>query len=204
MNVGTRIAELMQTRKLSQNKLAKRAGISQSGLSSIISGAVSPKESTLTMIAAALGCSVAQLISDGEDWGYTPPDAIPLTKGALPIVGDIACGTPITAEQNIEGFADLPEGVRADFALRCKGDSMNPLFLDGDLVLIRQQPEVEPGQIAAVMIDGEATLKHVYPQNGGLLLTAENPKFPPIFVPSDAVGEIVIHGRAIGYTRVFD
>ena len=118
-------------------------------------------------------------------------------------VGEIACGTPILADQNITGFSDLPDGVHADFALICKGDSMNPTFVDGDLVLIRQQPEVENGQIAAINIDNETTLKHVYRQESGLLLTADNPAFPPLYVPADSDREIIIHGLAVGYTRIF-
>lgn len=198
MTVGQRINERMKARKMSQNRLAKAAQISQSGLSSIISGAVSPKEVTLSAIAAALECSVSELM------GETAPGFIPIRPSAIPIVGEIACGVPITAEQNVTGYADLPEGVRADFALRCKGDSMIPTLQDGDLVLIRQQPEVEPGQIAAVNVNGETTLKHVYPQRDGLLLTADNANFPPIFVPNNQDGEIIIHGLAVGYTRLFD
>lgn len=125
---------------------------------------------------------------------------VAMRRMSVPIIGEIACGVPITAQENVEGYADLPDGVRADFALRCKGDSMTPTFLDGDLVLIRQQPDVEDGQIAAVGINGEATLKHVYKRTDGLLLTADNPKFPPIV----GDGEIVIYGLAIGYTRIFD
>lgn len=192
MHVGERISSMMKNRGISQNRLAKQAQISQSGLSSIISGAVSPKESTLSAIASALGCTLSELLGGSE--------AIQIHRNAIPIVGEIACGVPITAQENIEGYADLPDGVRADFALRCKGDSMTPTFLDGDLVLIRQQPDVEDGQIAAVGINGEATLKHVYKRTGGLLLTADNPKFPPIM----GNGEIVIYGLAIGYTRIFD
>lgn len=198
MSVGQRINERMKARKISQNKLAKAAQISQSGLSSIISGAVSPKEVTLSAIAAALECSVSELM------GETAPGVIPIRTAAVPIVGEIACGVPITAEQNVTGYADLPEGVHADFALRCKGDSMIPTLQDGDLVLIRHQPEVEPGQIAAVNVNGETTLKHVYPQRDGLLLTADNANFPPIFVPNNQDGEIIIHGLAVGYTRLFD
>lgn len=197
MHIGQRIQQKMSEQRISQNRLAKAAQISQSGLSSIISGASSPKENTLQAIAKALKCSVAELM------GETVSDFIPLQRSAIPIVGEIACGTPILAQQNIDGYADLPEGVRADFALKCKGDSMIPTFLDGDLVLIRQQPEVENGQIAAIAIDGEVTLKHVYRNPNGLMLTAENPVFAPITVSADSGREIVIYGLAVGYTRLF-
>lgn len=195
MHVGERISKKMAEKRISQNRLAKQAQISQSGLSSIIAGAVSPKENTLSAIAAALECTVAELV------GESPPGIIGMKIRAVPVVGEIACGTPITAEQNVEGYADLPDGIHADFALRCKGDSMAPTFEDGDLVLIRQQPDVEDGQIAAVNVACEATLKHVYHQPTGILLVADNPKYAPIFVPGS--NEIIIHGLAVGYTRMF-
>ena len=198
MHVGQRIQQKMADLKISQNKLAKAAQISQSGLSSIISGAVSPKEITLQAIARALDCSVSELM------GEPAPGVIPMIHAAVPILGNIACGQRITPDTTPEGYADLPDGIRADFALRCKGDSMEPTLIDGDLVLIRQQPEVESGQIAAVSIGDETTLKHVYRQDNGLLLVADNPQYPPIFASVSADEQIVIHGLAVGYTRVFD
>lgn len=198
MSLGQRISIKLKERGISQNKLAKAAQISQSGLSDIINGVSNPKEVTLRSIADALDCTVAELM------GETAPGIIQMIKSAVPIVGEIACGTPITAEQNIEGYADLPEGVRADFALKCKGDSMVPTFENGDLVLIRQQPDVEEGQIAAVYIRGETTLKHVYHQQGGLLLVADNPKYQPIYVAPSPDEQIIIHGLAVGYTRLFE
>ena len=197
MNVGKRIAEKMKEQGISQNRLSKLAQISQSGLSSIISGQVSPKENTLQAIAKALGCTVSELI------GEISPDIVRMIPHAIPVIGDIACGEPILAEQNIEGYADLPEGVHADFALRCKGDSMTPTFLNGDLVLIRRQPEVENGQIAAVSINGEATLKHVYVRNSGLMLVADNPSYDPILAVPESDKQIIIHGLAVGYIRIF-
>jgi len=205
MTIGERIKQEMKSRGISQNKLAKAAQLSQSGLSSIISGAVSPKENTLQAIAAALEMPVSVLVGGGNDSFI--PGILPVTPRAVPILGDIACGTPITAEQNIEGYADLPEGVRADFALRCKGDSMEPTFLDGDLVLIRQEGDVSDGRIAAVLLDAEtdteATLKRVHHVPGGLILIPDNQKKygPRTFQGSEAA-KIRILGVAVGYVRM--
>lgn len=200
MTVGEKIKLEMKRQKVTQNKLAKAAKISQSGLSSIVSGQVSPREDTLRAIADALGCSFSELLGEQENTSFP---FIPIQAHSVPIVGTIACGTPITAEQNIDGYADLPEGVRADFALRCRGDSMYPTFNDGDIVLLRQQPDVEDGQIAAALINGEATLKHVYHEPDGLLLVADNPAFAPIRVKPTADDYSAIQGRAVGYTRMF-
>ena len=194
-DIGKRIAQIRRDRGYSQDQLAEMALLSRITLARYETGTIEPGVLALSRIADALGTSTDELLCRTEKL----PPFIKVARESVPIVGEIACGVPITAQENIEGYADLPDGVRADFALRCKGDSMNPTFLDGDLVLIRQQPEVEEGQIAAVGIDGEATLKHVYRRNNSLLLTADNPKYPPIV----GDGEIVIYGLAIGYTRIF-
>lgn len=121
----------------------------------------------------------------------------------VPLVGTIACGTPILAEQNVECVVDLPEHISADFALRCKGDSMiNARIYDGDIVYIRQQPTVEDGQIAAVLIGDEATLKrvHLYPDH--IVLEPENPLYRPLVFWESEMETVRILGRAVAFTSV--
>lgn len=196
--IGDNIKRLRLGKGYSQEQLARKLDISQGAVSQWEKGKTIPDTPLLLQLAQIFGVSLNAFTDDSPQRDLD--GVVAMRKMAVPIIGDIACGTPITAQENIEGYADLPDGVRADFALRCKGDSMTPTFLDGDLVLIRQQPDVEDGQIAAVGINGEATLKHVYKRTDGLLLTADNPKFPPI----TGDGEIVIYGLVIGYTRIFD
>lgn len=200
MTVGERIKWKMKEKGISQNGLARLAQLSQSGLSSIINGASSPKENTLKAIAGALGCSMSDLM--GEEDGL-PSGLLRMIHGAVPLVGEIACGTPITAEENLEGKVDLPEGVRADFALRCKGNSMVPLFHDGDLVLIRQQDDADDGKIAAVLIGNEATLKRIHRIHGGLMLLPENTgEFAPQIYQREDAASVRILGVAVGYVRM--
>ena len=97
-------------------------------------------------------------------------------------VGRIACGTPITAEENVEQMVCVPSRWHSTFTLTCKGDSMEPRIHDGDLVAIRSQPEVEQGEIAAVRIGDEATLKHVYLHENFIELRPENPAFESIIL----------------------
>lgn len=200
MTVGERIRLIMKDKGMSQNRLARLAQISQSGLSTIISGASSPKENTLQAIAKALDCSVSDLLGEQS---ALPPNIVQMLQGAVPVVGEIACGTPITAEQNIESWIDVPDGVRADFALRCRGTSMEPLFHDGDLVLIRQQEDADDGKIAAVLIENAATLKRIHHIPQGLMLLPENTAefTPQIYQGSDASAVRII-GVAIGYVRM--
>ncbi len=195
MEIGKRIAQLRRERGISQEELSELALLHRVTVAKYESGQVEPGANALARIADALNVSTDEILCRVEKL----PPFVQIVRASIPVVGEIACGVPITAEQNTEGFADLPDGVAADFALRCKGDSMNPTFIDGDLVLIRQQPEVEDGQIAAVGIDGEATLKHFYKTPGGVLLVSDNPKFAPMAYP--AASAPIVYGKAVGFVR---
>ena len=119
----------------------------------------------------------------------------------VPLLGTIACGEPLLAVENIEGKVDVPEHIRADFALRCKGDSMiNARIFDGDIVYIRQQPAVENGQIAAVLIGDEATLKRVRLFDDHISLEPENPMYRPIVYWNGDMASIRILGLAVAFT----
>ncbi len=120
---------------------------------------------------------------------------------SIPLLGTIACGEPILAAENIEDAVDMPAHIRADFALRCKGDSMiNARIYDGDIVYIRQQPTVEDGQIAAVLIDDEATLKRVRLFSDHIVLEPENPQFRPLVFWEHDMDQVRILGLAVAFT----
>lgn len=196
-NIGRRIAELRRERGINQEELAELAMLHRVTVAKYETGQVEPGALAIGRIADALGVSADELLCRVDKL----PPFVPMVKNAVPIIGEIACGNPITAQQNIEGYAELPDGVTADFALRCKGESMIPTFQPDDLVLIRQQPEVEPGQIAAIGIDNEATLKRVYKHADGIVLVADNPSFPPQVCPASA--EIRVYGLAVGFVRIW-
>jgi repressor LexA len=119
----------------------------------------------------------------------------------VPLLGTIACGEPILAEENLEGKVDLPEQIHADFALRCQGDSMiNARIFDGDIVYIHQQDTVEDGQIAAVLIEDEATLKRVHFFDDHIVLAPENPTFRPLVYWGEEMNELRILGLAVAFT----
>ena len=199
--IGENIKRLRKKARYSQEQIARKLGLTQGSVSSWETGRNNPEASQLAELAKILDVSVEDFFDESP---HRDLDAINITRRAVPILGNVPCGEQRIPDTEPDGYADLPEGIEADFALRCVGDSMSPLILDGDLVLIRQQPDVEEGQIAAVNIDGETTLKHVYHHPGGLLLIAENSKYKPISAPFTPDGEIIIHGLAVGYLRVFD
>lgn len=135
---------------------------------------------------------------------YCNTGIIPMPElQTVPLIGTIACGQPILAHENLDGQAFCPENVTADFALRCKGDSMiNARIFDGDLVYIRQQETVEDGQIAAVLIDDEATLKRVRKYADRLSLEPANPQYAPIVLQGEEVSRAQILGLAVAFSGV--
>lgn len=195
--IGQNIRYLRKRAGYSQEQVARKLGITQGSISQWENGITEPDTGTLAQLAKMFSVPLDFFISEEPRRDL---DSIRITRQAVPIVGEIACGEPITAQQNIEGYADLPDGVHADFALRCKGDSMEPTFIHGDLVLIRNSPDFQPGQIAAVGIEGEALLKHVYRQGDSILCVSENPAYAPQTFPAD---QVTIYGIAVGYVRMW-
>ena len=119
----------------------------------------------------------------------------------IPLIGCIACGAPILAEEHIEDYIDIPKHIHADFALTCKGDSMiNARIFDGDVVYIRKQDTVENGEIAAVLIEDEATLKRVRLFDDHISLDPENPQYRPIVYWGDEMNSVRILGKAVAFT----
>lgn len=127
---------------------------------------------------------------------------IPITTHKLPMLGEIACGEPRFINENRESYVDAGTNIKADFCLKAKGDSMiNARIMDGDVVFIRRQPVVENGEIAAVAIDDEATLKRFYrdEETGTITLVAENPAYAPMVFTSGNQKNVYILGKAIAF-----
>lgn len=190
------------------DELAKRMGYKdRSSISKIESGKADIPQSKVKAFADVLDTTVSWLLGiDANE--ENAPNSIPQGFSPLPemmqvpLIGTIACGTPITAEQNVKRYIGVPAAWRADFALECHGDSMSPTICDGDVVCIRSQPEVEQGQIAAVRIGEEATLKHCYYQNGVVQLIADNSAVcPPMVYTGQQLEEIEVEGLAVGFCR---
>ena len=204
-----RIKARRQELGLTVEELANRMGYKdKSSISKIENGKTDIPQSKVKAFARALDTTTAYLIGIDEEKEVStpvPPGFQPLPHMVQkPLVGRIACGEPITAEQNIERYVDVPEGVPCDFCLECEGDSMIDAGIhSGDLVYIRIQPEVENGQIAAVRIGEEATLKKVYYDGESLLLMPCNNSMLPRTYSGPALENIKIEGRAVGFTHWF-
>lgn len=192
------VRELRERAGMQQKELALLVGVSRPTVSEWEHGKKNPSGDRLRKLAEIFQVDVGTVLGYG-------PAVIPISRGAVPVVGSIACGHPITAEQNIEGYADLPAGLSADFALRCVGESMVPTFQDGDLVLIRQQADVDDGRVAAVLIENEATLKRIHHLPDGVILNPDNQgAFSPLVFRKSETESIRILGVAIGFVRLLE
>lgn len=174
---------------MSQDAFAKLSGISKGYISMLENNKnprtklpISPTIEMYRKVAKVAGITLNELFAIVDSPVDLSDSILPLpVNKAYPLVGDIACGTPILAEENITEYIQFPGDLNADFCLRCKGDSMIEARIhDGDIVFIRQQPEVANGEIAAVQIAEEAaTLKRVYRTGDTLTLMAANSTYPP-------------------------
>ena len=137
-----------------------------------------------------------------EMFADLPENIIPMPQTRpVPLLGTIACGEPILAEENIEAYVSVNKDIPADFALKCKGDSMiNARIFDGDIVYIRRQANVDDGEIAAVLIDTEATLKRVRRYPGKLVLSPCNPMYDDLIYTAEQLDSVRILGKAVAFT----
>ena len=195
----SRISELRSQMGITMKEAAQQLDMPYTTYVNYEKGTREPNSETLIKLSKFFGTTIDDLLGSGNiPSGFSP---LPEMK-AIPLVGDIACGTPITAEENILARVGVPAAWRADFALTCHGDSMAPKIQDGDIVCIRKQPTVENGEVAAVRIDGEATLKHFYRTGDTVTLMPDNPTAcAPLVYSGIEINQLVIEGKAVGICR---
>lgn len=198
---------LRVNRGFTQEQLAAMLKVSRSTIGMYETGSREPDFETCETIADVFNVDMDYLMGrslverKSPVSPKVPPGFMPLPETyKVPLVGHIACGQPITAEENIEDYLDVPVGHRVDFALRCEGDSMiDAGITDGDVVYIRKQETVENGEIAAVRIGDEATLKKFYLHKDFIELRPANTAYESIIRHRDAMADIHIEGRAVGW-----
>ena len=197
---ASRLTFLLDSTDETIYSLAEKLSLTASTISRYQNGLMKPKLPTVL--------SMANIFNVNDTWlmGYDVPmekvsNLVPLKKVRyIPLLGRIACGEPILAEVNIEGKIVLPDEVNADFALTCRGDSMiDARIFNGDIVYIKQQPIVENGEIAAVLIGDEATLKRVYKQGDTVILKAENAAMEPMVYTKSQLKDLKIIGKAVWF-----
>lgn len=206
MTIGERVKQRRQELGLTVDELAEKIGKNRATVYRYESDEIENLPTTvLEPLADALGVSPGYLMGweDRGDMGalldhYSNISPIHLKK--FPMLGKIACGEPIWADEDKESYIMAGMDIKADFCLTAQGDSMiNARINDGDIVFIVKQPIVDNGDIAAVIIDNEATLKrwYYYKDDNKLMLVAENPKYPPLVYINEELNSVRCLGKAV-------
>ena len=204
-----RLTEALQARHMRAAELARRTGLSKARISQYVNGKFVPKPEALLDIAEVLGVSELWLLGKTDDMTPAPSLTIPCPENLsplrlrrYPVLGEIACGRPILAVEDPDAGYVTAADTTADFCLTAKGDSMiGARIFDGDEVFIQQTDVVENGEIAAVVVEGEATLKRVfyYPEEQKLILEADNPDYEPLVFTGPVLETVHILGRAVAF-----
>ena len=204
--LATRLKELRKARGLTLDSLAEMVGTSKQTIHRYENGVISniPHE-RVKSLAIALGTTPSELMGWEKESVSDAEGILPIIIKKLPILGEISCGEPIYAREEHESFVATDGHLDADFCLVAHGDSMiGARIYDGDIVFIRSQSSVDNGEVAAVIINDEATLKRVYfyPDEGKLILSPENPRYAPLVYINEELNSIKILGKAVAFQSV--
>lgn len=196
MDLGKKIKDRRQELDLTLEELGDLVGVSKSTVMKWETGYIeNMKRDKIALLAKALKVSPLWVMGLDDESDYITP--IKIKK--VPMLGEIAAGEPIfVAEDRSPYLVSVDDNRQVDFCLKVKGDSMiDARINDGDIVFIRKQPQVENGEIAAVIIDNEVTLKRFYKNNGGVILKPENASYQPRYYTADDFRDIRILGKAV-------
>lgn len=211
-STGKRIEEALNARGMKQIDLARETDMGRGAISQYVSGKVTPKQDKIYLMAKALLVSPTWLMGYDVPMDWTPSTASEKREDSLhgvkvPILGRVIAGLPAYADQEILGYDEITnERARTGefFSLIVRGDSMEPLFVEGDHVIVERQPDVDSGDVAIVGIDGEdATIKRVQKVDGGIILQPENRAYKPMyFSDKDIIDKpVTIFGRVVEQRR---
>ncbi|MBQ1847285.1 MAG: helix-turn-helix domain-containing protein [Clostridia bacterium] len=187
MTIYDRIKQLRIEKRMSQDELAAKVGYQgRSAISKVESGARDISQSMIKKYADALGVSPEYLL-----YGEGTPSTV-----RIPVYGRVAAGIPMEAITDISDYEEIDAAMAANgeyIALTIHGHSMEPRFTEGDVVIVRKQPEIEDGQIAVVMINGDdATVKRIHKTRDGLVLLPTNPAYEPIYYTNKQIRELPV------------
>lgn len=191
-----RLKTLRIQRKMTQSELAKKIYISQPAYSKYEVGTASPNPETLSKIADALDVSVDYLL--GSDSQPARPGYI-----RIPVLGRVAAGIPIDAIEEVIDWEDISAEAAGDgeyFGLQIKGHSMEPKISDGDVVIVRRQPDVDSGDIAVALVNGDdATVKRIKKSPQGVTLIPSNPAYEPMYYSNEEIESLPVQilGRVV-------
>lgn len=205
LDMAQRIKDLRVSQNLTLEQVANEVGVGKSTVRKWETGMIANmRRDKIASLAKALHTTPAYLMGwiDEPHREITVDNLFRIETKKFPLLGNIACGEPIMANEEVDLYVEAGANIQADFCLKAKGDSMiGARIYDGDIVFIQQQDMVDDGEIAAVIIDDEATLKRVnyYPEKNLLILKAENSKYEDLIYTGEELNHIRILGKAVAF-----
>ena len=205
LDMAQRIKDLRVSQNLTLEQVANEVGVGKSTVRKWETGMIANmRRDKIASLAKALHTTPAYLMGwiDEPHREITVDNLFRIETKKFPLLGNIACGEPIMANEEVDLYVEAGANIQADFCLKAKGDSMiGARIYDGDIVFIRKQEMVNNGEIAAVIIDDEATLKRVnyYPEKNLLILKAENSNYEDLVYTGEQLDHIIILGKAVAF-----
>lgn len=203
-----RLRSALNLRNMKAIELSEKTGIPKSAISQYMSGYAKPKQDRIYLLARALNVSEAWLM--GYDVPMERTSSKPRKKGVkIPVLGEVIAGVPIEAIEDILDYEEISEDMASKgeyFGLKVKGDSMEPVFFAGDIVIVRQQPTADSGDIVIALVNGnESTIKKFKLLDDGLMLIPANPAYEPMYYTRKQVVELPVQiiGKVVELRRSF-
>lgn len=201
MNIGQRLKQLRDAKDFTQEDVGKMIGVTKATINRYETGEIDIKRTVAIKLAEVFNVSPAYIMGWEDNQNIYSFDNIrPIKRKKFPLLGEIACGKPIYCNEAYETYIEAAEDIQADFCLIAKGDSMiNARIFDGDIIFIKEQPIVQNGEIAAVVIEDEATLKKIYIKTDKIILRPENPVYDDIIYEKEDMNMVKILGKAVAF-----
>ena len=196
ITMSNNLKKYLKINNISRNQLSESLGISYSTISDWINGKAYPRIDKIEMMANYFGINKSDLVE--EHFMEEKPQGL-----QIPVLGNVAAGIPISAVEDILDYEEVPQSWENQgefFALKIKGDSMEPRMESGDVVIVKQQPDANSGDTVIVLVNGDdATCKRLQKTDNGIMLVSTNPKYPPMFYSTEDIQTkpVVILGKVV-------
>ena len=187
---------LVNSRNLSQREIAARINVSPQTFNTWIQGKAIPRMGKIQLLADYFKIEKSDLIEKKTN--------VTLSQGIkIPVLGSVPAGIPITAVEDILDYEEIPQSWANQgefFALKIKGDSMEPRMIRGDVAIVKQQSDADSGDVVIALVNGnEATCKKLEKTDNGIMLISTNTKYAPMFFSNEQISElpVVILGKVV-------
>lgn len=204
MNFRTRLKQLRNEKKINQRELANFLKVAPSTISMYESGQREPNFEVLESLADFFNVDLNYLLGKSDKTTKLMIEDSQPTQGLkIPVLGTVAAGIPISAVEDILDYEEVPQSWENQgefFALKIKGDSMEPRMESDDVVIVKQQPDANSGDTVIVLVNGDdATCKRLQKTDNGIMLVSTNPKYPPMFYSNEDIQTkpVVILGKVV-------